>query len=149
MSEIKVSAFYVSDLADLWVIKIKSPWTFARVVRRDHVNRAGNADHAARTCETVCLFFSLHFLHLEVCRLFFLLDCAFRVLIGWAVNLVTWHPRLTAARSLYQTQTGLYWGLHLWQGSCFENTWARSEWREFLVFLLPLSSSAGRKRRRD
>ena len=40
-----------SDLVDLWVINIKSPCAFARVVRRDHVNRARNADHAARTCE--------------------------------------------------------------------------------------------------
>ena len=29
----------------------KSPWSFAHVVRQDHVNRARNADHAARTCE--------------------------------------------------------------------------------------------------
>ena len=40
-----------SDLVDLWVIKIKSLWSFARVVRRDHVNRARNADHTARACE--------------------------------------------------------------------------------------------------
>ena len=32
------------DLVDLWVIKIKSLWSFAHVVRRDHVNRARNAD---------------------------------------------------------------------------------------------------------
>ena len=30
----------ISDLVDLWVIKIKSPRSFAHVVRRDHVNRA-------------------------------------------------------------------------------------------------------------
>ena len=29
----------------------KSLWSFARAVRRDHVNRAPNAGHAARTCE--------------------------------------------------------------------------------------------------
>ena len=29
----------------------KSPWCFARVVRPDHMNRARNTDHAARTCE--------------------------------------------------------------------------------------------------
>ena len=29
----------------------KSLWSFARVVRRDPVNRARNADHATRTCE--------------------------------------------------------------------------------------------------
>ena len=40
-----------SGLVDLWVIKIKSLWSFARVVRRDHVNRARNADHTARACE--------------------------------------------------------------------------------------------------
>ena len=42
---------HLSDLADLWVIKIKSLWSFARVVHRNHVNRAQNADQAARTCE--------------------------------------------------------------------------------------------------
>ena len=42
-----------SDLVDLWVIK-KNLWSFAHVVnRRDHVNRARNADHAARTCERI------------------------------------------------------------------------------------------------
>ena len=41
-----------SVLVHLWVTKIKkSLWSFARVVLRDHVNRARNADHAARTCE--------------------------------------------------------------------------------------------------
>ena len=41
-----------SDIVDLWEIKIKkSPWSFAHVVRRDHVNRARNANHAARTYE--------------------------------------------------------------------------------------------------
>ena len=40
------------DLVDLWVIKIKkSLWSFALVVRRDHVNRARNTDHAVRTRE--------------------------------------------------------------------------------------------------
>ena len=37
-----------SDLVDLWVIKIKGPWSFAHVVHRDLVNGARNA---ARTCE--------------------------------------------------------------------------------------------------
>ena len=41
-----------SVLVDLWVTKIKkSLWSFARVVLRDHVNRARTADHAARTRE--------------------------------------------------------------------------------------------------
>ena len=40
-----------SDLVDLWGIRIKSPRSFAHLVRRDHVNRARNADQAARTCE--------------------------------------------------------------------------------------------------
>ena len=40
-----------SDLVDLWVIEIKSPWSFAHVVSQDHVNRARNSDQAARTCE--------------------------------------------------------------------------------------------------
>ena len=47
----------ISDLVDLWVIKIKSLWSFAHVVRRDHVNRARNTDHAARTCERFVLFY--------------------------------------------------------------------------------------------
>ena len=50
-------AIEVSDLFDLWVIKIKSLWSFAHVVRRDHVNRARNADHAASMWK-VCLFYS-------------------------------------------------------------------------------------------
>ena len=40
-----------SDLVDLWVIMIKSLWSFAHVVRRDQVNRSRNTDHAARTCK--------------------------------------------------------------------------------------------------
>ena len=40
-----------SDLVDLWGIRIKSPRSFAHLVRRDHVNRARNAYQAARTCE--------------------------------------------------------------------------------------------------
>ena len=51
-----VIRFY--DLVDLWVIKIKSLWSFARVVHREQVNRARNADHAAKTCERFCLFCS-------------------------------------------------------------------------------------------
>ena len=46
------------DVVDLWVVKLKkSPWSFAYVVRRDHVNRARSADHAARTCDK--FFFSI------------------------------------------------------------------------------------------
>ena len=51
-----VIRFY--DLVDLWVIKIKSLWSFARVVHQEQVNRARNADHAAKTCERFCLFCS-------------------------------------------------------------------------------------------
>ena len=40
-----------SNLADLWVIKIKSPGSFACIVRRDEMNRARKADRAARVCE--------------------------------------------------------------------------------------------------
>ena len=47
-----------SDLVDLWVIKIKSPRSFAYVIRWNHVNRARNADQAARTCEAVCMSYS-------------------------------------------------------------------------------------------
>ena len=36
---------------DLWVIKIKSLWSFAHVVYRDQVNWARNADHAETGCE--------------------------------------------------------------------------------------------------
>ena len=39
------------DHVDVWVIKMKSPWSFGHVVCRLHVNRARNTDHAARTCE--------------------------------------------------------------------------------------------------
>ena len=41
----------LSDVVDLWVIKIKSPWSFAHVVCKSQVNRAQNAYHAVRTCE--------------------------------------------------------------------------------------------------
>ena len=36
----------------------KSPWSFAHVVRRDHMNRSRNADQAATTCERFILFYS-------------------------------------------------------------------------------------------
>ena len=87
-----------SDLVDLWVIKIKKrPWSFAHIVRRNHVNRTQNADHAARTCERFVYPIVKIFYDYQVWRTFFekftrcakvcgLLDCAFRVLIGWAVN---------------------------------------------------------------
>ena len=39
-----------SDLVDLWVIKIKSPRSFAHVERQDQVNRERNTDKAAREC---------------------------------------------------------------------------------------------------
>ena len=39
-----------ADLVDLWVTKIKA-YDPLRAVRRDHVNKARNTDHAARTCE--------------------------------------------------------------------------------------------------
>ena len=95
----------ISDLVDLWVIKIlKSLWSFARVVRRDHANRAWNADHAARTCErfvysivkiTRLYDYQTWPTHLfvkftrcaKVCGLFFSWF-AFRVLIGWAEWLI-------------------------------------------------------------
>ena len=32
-------------------VKVKKHRSFAHVIRRDHVNRIRNADHAARTCE--------------------------------------------------------------------------------------------------
>ena len=40
-----------SKLTDLWVIKIKSQWSFAHILHRDQVNSTQNADHAARTCK--------------------------------------------------------------------------------------------------
>ena len=39
-----------SDLADLWVDLLICR-SFAHIVRRDHVNRARNANHAVKTCE--------------------------------------------------------------------------------------------------
>ena len=50
-AQVSYHAIWFSDLADLWVIKIKSLWSFARVVHRDHVNRARKANHVARACE--------------------------------------------------------------------------------------------------
>ena len=83
-------------LCSLWVIKIKSLWSFAHVVCQDHVNRVRNADHAARTCEkfvylTVKIIrFSdyqtwpthLCALSAQRCVGSFPLGCAFRKLIG-------------------------------------------------------------------
>ena len=40
-----------SDLVELWVIKRKSPWSFAHVERQDHVNSVRNADHVASVRE--------------------------------------------------------------------------------------------------
>ena len=50
-AQVSYHVIWFSDLADLWVIKIKSLWSFARVVHRDHVNRARKANHVARACE--------------------------------------------------------------------------------------------------
>ena len=41
----------LTNLLDSWVIKIKSLWAFAHVVRRDHVNSTRNAAQAVRTCD--------------------------------------------------------------------------------------------------
>ena len=35
------------------LLRYKSPWSFAHIVCRDHVNRARNADHTVRVCEKV------------------------------------------------------------------------------------------------
>ena len=49
---LNIRVIRICDLVDLWVIKIKqSPWSFAHIIRRGHVNRAWNADHAARVCK--------------------------------------------------------------------------------------------------
>ena len=41
-----------ASIVDLWVMKIKKPMILCvRSMSVDHVNRAQNADHAARTCE--------------------------------------------------------------------------------------------------
>ena len=91
----------ISNLFDLWVIKIKSLWSFARVVRQDKVNRTRNADHAARTCERFVyinnsqnnkivwlsnmadIYWEIHEVRKGMWAFF--LDCALRALpIGWA-----------------------------------------------------------------
>ena len=67
------------------------------VVRRDHVNRARNADHAARTCERFVYSivkitrlydyqtWRTHLINVRGAQRYvgFFLDCAFRMLIGW------------------------------------------------------------------
>ena len=81
----------------------KKPWSFAPyVVRRDHVNRARNADHTTWTCERfvssivkVARLYDYqtwrtHFGEIHEVRKglwAFFLDCAFRLLIGWATKL--------------------------------------------------------------
>ena len=96
-----------SDLRGLWVIKIKSLWSFAHVLRGDHVNRARNAALVANYSQTneivrlpnlQCFQFDLmlfryisiiinqtwqtHFR--KVCKgLWASLEFAFGMLIGW------------------------------------------------------------------
>ena len=81
-------------------INIKSPWSLAHVVRRDHVHRARNADYAARVYEG---FVKFHFQNDKIIKHWrhifgeihevrkdlwaFFLDCAFRMLIGRAGKL--------------------------------------------------------------
>ena len=48
---ISIDAIRISNFVDLWVIKIKTLWSFAHAVHWDQVNRARNVDQAARTCE--------------------------------------------------------------------------------------------------
>ena len=74
----------------------KSPWSFAHVVHRDLVNRTRNTDHAARTCErfaySIVIITRLYDYQTWRTHSFearkglwaFFLDCAFRMLIGWA-----------------------------------------------------------------
>ena len=40
----------------LWVIKIKAYYPFAHILRQDHVDRAQNTDHTARTSVQVFNF---------------------------------------------------------------------------------------------
>ena len=90
------------DLVDFWVIKIKILWSFAHVLRRDHVNRARNADQAARVCYrfvySIVKITRVWLSNVEGTRLekftryakvygLFLLDCAFWMLTGWAGKL--------------------------------------------------------------
>ena len=104
-----------SDLFDLWVIKIKSPRSFAHVVRRDHANRHGTKRRSRRDSMPERFVYSIvkitriydfqkWQIHLrqihEVRKGFwaFFLGCAFRMLIGWVSNTsITW----TKARKLY------------------------------------------------
>ena len=89
-----------SNRVDLWVIKIKSPWSLAHVLRRDHVNKAWNADYAARTCEKsvysivkettfydykTWFVWEIHEVRKGLWAFF--LGCTFRMLIGWAGKL--------------------------------------------------------------
>ena len=48
----------LSGLVDLWVIKIKSLWSFAHVVRRDHVNRTRKRRSRSENMGKVCLSYS-------------------------------------------------------------------------------------------
>ena len=85
-------------------VRVKGPWSFAYVVRRDHVNRAQNADHATRTCEILyysqnnkivwlsnmadTLVWEIH----EVCKGLwsFFLIVYFRCWLARQANSVTW-----------------------------------------------------------
>ena len=47
-----------SDNVDLWIIKIKSLWSFVHVVHRDQVNRTRNTWISSENVWKVCLFYS-------------------------------------------------------------------------------------------
>ena len=74
----------VPPTVDLWVIGIKkSLWSFARVVRRNHVNRTRNGRSRGENMRKVCLFhgqnnkiWGIHKLRKGLWAFF--LDCAFR-----------------------------------------------------------------------
>ena len=91
-----------SDLVDLWVIEILKLWSFAHVVHQDQVNRERNTEQAARGCwksvysvvKITRLYDYQHGRHVfgeiyEMRKGFWalFLDCAFRMLIGWAGKL--------------------------------------------------------------
>ena len=76
-----------SDLIDLWVIKIKSPWSFVHAVHWVQVNRARNTDHVAKTCERFINMMGDTFFRNSYTKVCELLDWAFRVLICWAGKL--------------------------------------------------------------
>ena len=100
-------------------INIKSPWSLAHVVRRDHVHRARNADYAARVYERFVNFISkmtrlsnieLAFLEEFTMRNIFVGLFFLTVLFGcWLAEQVNFHHIILEKQRLSFDNKEQYW----------------------------------------